>query len=240
MFRDESLVQPHISEKFILNLEEKYENNIYPLMLTVRRRKSRFIRKYIKRLALKLYFNQMAFSLILTKFNFYYNLSFFKKMNNQSRTFRKVLFLNYKRNKFYPSIQNTSNFIYTTSSLGIFSKFFKKGKSFIKNKINFLVTAGFLRKILLFSDIRNLILMVKRTPIYLTETLTAINSPVIVNYKHPFSSENVNEMRLKSFFYFYYFIFFHTKPYGYMKGRKRGRIKRKITKRIVKINNLTD
>jgi len=36
------------------------------------------------------------------------------------------------------------------------------------------------------------------------------------------------------------FMFFNNKPYGFMKGRKRGRIKRKITKRLVSINNLVD
>jgi hypothetical protein len=122
----------------------------------------------------------------------------------------------------------------------MFSKFFNKGKSFIKNKSNYLLLAGFLRKILIFSDIRNLLLLVKRTPLYFNEILSTINTPVIVNYKHPFNSSMIDEITMNNFFFFYYFIFYNTKAYGFMKTRKKGRVKRKITKRIVKINNLVD
>lgn len=187
-----------------------------------------------------MYFNVLDMSLLLSKFNSYFNISFFKKSNSYYNVFKKILMLNFRKSRFFPSLQSTSRYLYTTFSLGMFSKFFKKGKAFIKNKANFLVSAGFLRKILLYADINDIILMVKRTPIYLTEILSTINSPVIVNYKHPFNSDNIDEMRFSRHFFYHYFIFFNTKAYGFMKSKKKGRIKRKITKRIVKINRLTD
>jgi hypothetical protein len=123
----------------------------------------------------------------------------------------------------------------------MFSKFFNKGKSFIKNKSTYLVAAGFLRKILMYSSLEQLILIVKRTPMYLQEILSAINSPVIALYGHPFkSSITIDESKISNNFYFNMFIFLNSRPYSFMKTRKRGRIKRKITKRIVKINKLLD
>ena len=104
-----------------------------------------------------------------------------------------------------------------------------------------MVVAGFLRKLLLFSSLKQLMLIVKRTPLYLQEILSSINSPVINFYKHPFSNSlTVDESKLGLSFYFYMFIFYNSKPFNYLKTRKRGRIKRKITKRIVKINKLVD
>jgi hypothetical protein len=200
----------------------------------------RFKKKTIKTYTLMLSFRFIQLPLLLSKFNYYMSFSTFKKSNKYYVFFRKILMLNFRRNRFFPSIQSITNQIYVTFSLGMFSKFFKKGKAFIKNKANFLVSAGFLRKILIYSGIRDLVLMVKRTPLYFTELLSTINSPVIVNYKHPFNSKIVDEMKFKNYFFFHYFIFFNTKAYGFMKGPKKGRIKRKITKRIVKINQFTD
>jgi len=125
--------------------------------------------------------------------------------------------------------------------LGLFSKFFNKGKSFIKNKSTFLVVAGFLRKMLLYTALEQLLLVVKKTPLYLQEIMTTINSPVISLYKNPFNSSLVvDETLLRNNFYFNTFVFLNSRPYSFLKTRKKGRIKRKITKRIVKINRLVD
>jgi hypothetical protein len=152
----------------------------------------------------------------------------------------RVLFLNFRTFKFYPSIQTLDKHLYTTTSLGIFAKFLKKGKSFIKNKIVYLLVAGFFRKLLLYSELFYLMLITKRTPIYFREILSTINSPVIVNYEHPFSGHNVDEMQLKKSFFFSSFIFINSRSFSYLKPRKKGRVKRKITKKIVKINNIID
>jgi len=165
--------------------------------------------------------------------NFYTNNFFLKKTS-------KILLLNFKRNRFFPSIKNTTNTTYVTLSLGLFSSFFQKGKFFIKNKSVYLVLAGFLRKILLYANINNLILFIKHTPIYLQELISSINNPVINFYKNPFTLENVNESFLKNKFYFNMFIFMKNKSYTFLKQKKKGRVKRKISKRVVSINRLVD
>jgi hypothetical protein len=148
--------------------------------------------------------------------------------------------LNFKRNRFFPNLQSVSHVTYTNLSLGMFSRFFNKGKSFIKNKNTFLTVAGFMRKILLYSLIGKLILMVKRTPLYFQEILAHINNPVVTPYKHPFYDDTVDEFFLKKSFSYLMFIFINSKPYTFMKSKRRGRVKRKITRRLVKINRLVD
>lgn len=152
----------------------------------------------------------------------------------------KILLLNFKRNRFFPSIKSSNSTTYLTLSLGLFSSFFKKGKFFIKNKSVYLVLAGFLRKILIYSGINNLIMFIKHTPMYLHELISTISNPVINLYKNPFSSENVNEILTKNKFYFNMFIFLKNKPYTFLKSKKKGRVKRKISKRVVSINRLVD
>jgi len=152
----------------------------------------------------------------------------------------KVLLLNFKRNRFFPSLKLLNGETYLTLSLGLFSSFFHKGKFFIKNKAVYLVLASFLRKILIYSSFKELILFVLKTPIYLQELLSTINSPVINFYKHPFNDTVVNENNFLNRFYFSYFIFSSNKPYNFIKTRKKGRVKRKISKRVTSINRLTD
>jgi hypothetical protein len=162
---------------------------------------------------------------------------------NHKRSYKwdqKILLLNFRRQRFFPSIQSLKNLTYVFASLGMFAKLFKKGKSFIKNRLVYFSLVGFLRKVLLFADISKLILFVKGIPTYLPEMLTAINTPVLAEYKHPFFEENIDECKLQSHFVFSYFVFLSSRSYSFMKTRKKGRIKRKLTKRLVKLNRKVD
>lgn len=153
---------------------------------------------------------------------------------------QKILLLNFRRQRFFPSIQSLKNLTYVFASLGMFAKLFKKGKSFIKNRLVYFSLVGFLRKVLLFADIFKLILFVKGIPTYLPEMLTALNTPVIAEYKHPFFEEDIDECKLQCHFVFSYFVFLSSRSYSFMKIRKKGRIKRKLTKRLVKLNRKVD
>ena len=119
-------------------------------------------------------------------------------------------------------------------------KFFNKGRPFLKTKLVYLTLAGFLRKLLLYTMISDLDLYIKGIPIYLPELLNTLHLPTITPYKHPFNEEWVDEVGVKSHFLFNYFIFLNTKSYSFMKTRGRGRVKRKIRKRLVKLNHLID
>ena len=75
---------------------------------------------------------------------------------------------------------------------------------------------------------------------YLQEILGLLNSPATTPYKHPFTDDIINEGVQNYICFFRMFIFVSNRPYGYVKIRKRGRVKRKIMKRIVSINRMVD
>ena len=154
-----------------------------------------------------------------------------------------MLNLNFKRKRFFPVIRTLCGLTFFTISLGILAKYIKKGKSFTKKKANFLLVAGFLRKILLYSSLHNLMLMIRRTPMFLQEILSLINNPISNLYKHPFSQKRVNELKefkLGNPFNFSRIVFTTTKAYGPVKVKNKGRLKRKITKKLNIIGRVTD
>lgn len=200
---------------------------------------SLLVRKYKKNLIVKSVVKLTQLVILLSRQK-PLNLAGFFLANSKKFLFPKVLLLNFKRNRFFPSIKVLQGETYVTVSLGLFASFFKKGKFFIKNKSVYLVLASFLRKILMYTQMNELMLFVKRTPVYLQELLATIHNPVINFYKNPFGDDTINESILDIKFYFYYFMFITTKPYGFVKTRKKGRVKRKILKRVISINRLTD
>ena len=151
-----------------------------------------------------------------------------------------ILILNFRKSRFFPSLTNLKGRLFSTMSLGMFSKFFNKGKSFIKNKSVFLLIAGFLRKLILFSEIKGAMLQVKRVPLYFKEILSALHDPVVSFYKNPFTGQIINESEEKNTFKFTSFMFINNKPYGKVKNKQKGRLKRKITKRLISINRMVD
>ena len=71
--------------------------------------------------------------------------------------------------------------------------------------------------------------------------MAAINNSVINNYKNPFNDEVlINEKNVHNPFKFSFFMFINNKPYGKVKVKKKGRLKRKITKRLTQINKVLD
>jgi hypothetical protein len=122
----------------------------------------------------------------------------------------------------------------------MFSVYLHKGKSFTKNKSNYILMASFLRKVIMYSCLKNIYLLVKHIPIYLNELISTVNRKSINFYKDPFSGKLISETGKKNAFNFRVFMFFNNKPYGFIKTRKKGRIKRKITKRLVKLNRVAD
>lgn len=151
-----------------------------------------------------------------------------------------LLTLNYKRRNFFPSVSSRNGKVLVTSSLGLFSKMLNKGKSFIRNKSIYLMSAMFLRKLLIYSSIKQLTIFIKRQPLYFNEILSTLFKPVINVYKHPFNNRLVDEKFLDTNFTFRNIIFLQNKNYTNYKTRKRGRLKRRIMKRLIKVNNVLD
>ena len=165
----------------------------------------------------------------------------FKKNLYKFHGTNKILNLNFPRNRFFPNFRTIKGETYTFLSLGMFSKFFLKNKSFFKTKQMYLILASFLRKILLFSSLKFLYLIVTNIPTFLKEIMATINNSVINHYKNPFNESNfINEKSILNPFKFSFFMFINNKPYGKIKNKKKGRLKRKITKRLIQINKVLD
>lgn len=152
----------------------------------------------------------------------------------------KALSLNFSRGKFFPVIRTLSGSTYFFLSLGLLSKFLLKGKSFTKSKSVYLLLASFLRKVLLFSSLKNMYLFVNKTPLYFKEIMSSINDSVVSIYKNPFAQTSVNEKELLNPFSFPLIFFTNNKPYGFMKTKQKGRLKRKIARRITILNKVLD
>lgn len=163
-----------------------------------------------------------------------------KRTSSEFFIHHKLLILNFYKKRFFPVIRNIEGHTYFTSSLGMFSKFFNKGKSFIRSKSSFLVSAAFLRKILVYSGLLDLILLIKKIPVYFNEILNVIHNPAIPFYDHPFHGLSVDESLIFPEFRFNMFIFFNNKSFGRHKVRLRGRLKRKISRRLQRLNRVLD
>ncbi len=152
-----------------------------------------------------------------------------------------LLSLNFKRLRFFPGFKTTQGQDFTHLSLGLLNARFRKGKFFLKSKIVYLALASFFRKILLFAGIKNFFLHIHRSPKYFLEILNTLLEPVIGNYSNPFKINlSINEQSWNPSFLFHSIIFTHPKPYGKVKVKQRGRLKRKIQSRVIKLNRTLD
>jgi hypothetical protein len=80
----------------------------------------------------------------------------------------------------------------------------------------------------------------RRQPIYLQEVLAAIYRPASTIYTNPFGPKIIDEKEMKVSLRFACMVFINNKPYGPIKTKKRGRLKRKISKKLNLINRVDD
>jgi hypothetical protein len=131
------------------------------------------------------------------------------------------------------------NFLFV--STGFFIKYFENRKSFKKGKAVKLLIAKYLRKIFLLSRASNFLLIVKNNPTFLLEMLNFINIPIIHKFLDPIShkviEEKNNDLCLIKFLYF---IFLNNVNFSNNKIKKKGRIKRKIFRKLVLKDKIID
>ena len=80
----------------------------------------------------------------------------------------------------------------------------------------------------------------KKTPLYFKEIMSAVNDPVVNVYKNPFTNGTVNEKEIANNFSFPIIVFANNKPYGKVKVKQKGRLKRKISRRVTILNKVLD
>lgn len=153
-----------------------------------------------------------------------------------------ILCLNFKRNRFFPYLKESyTQEVIFNNSLGIISKYFSFKKSYLRSKASYLLSAAYLRRLLVSLSMLYLRLEIFKVPKYIKELLNIITTNTNVFYTNPFKkndivNEKLNPIELK----FSYVFFFNNKPYGVIKVKKKGRLKRKISKKVTLINNILD
>lgn len=217
------------------NLHIKYDYKNYFKDYTTQSVKPNLTKSVLKNEKLSYYKNSFLFNT-----NKSLNYISLKKNQYNFRNTQKTLALNFKRQRFFPTIRTLKGESYSFLSLGMLSKFFQKNKSFLKTKTMYLLLMSFFRKILLFSSLKYLILTISKTPLYLKEILNTLNNPVTKFYKNPFDEKEVNEKVMLNPFKFSFIIFINNKPFIPLKLKKKGRLKRKISKRITLLNRIID
>ena len=184
----------------------------------------------------------VVFNSLLYRLFFFFLFLSNKKHPQLDRIDAYVLNLNFKKNRFFPQLKDT--FFKKTvfnNSLGIISKYFSLRKSYLRGKSSYLLTAAYLRRLLLNINILKLRLEITKVPKYLKDIIRVLLTSANVFYKNPFNNSIiVNERATPTSFIFSYVFFTNNKSWGVIKRKKRGRLKRKISKKIILLNNVLD
>jgi len=160
-----------------------------------------------------------------------------------SRLFSKnySLYLNFKRNRFFPHFSlNFKRDTVFNNSLGIISKHFSLKKAFLKSKSSYLMSAVYLRRVFIYLGVNISYLTIVKTPKFLKDILNSFLTNSNSLYNHPFKNSVVNEKQNNVSLYFYYVNFVNNKALGDVKRKKKGRLIRKISKKVILYNNLID
>lgn len=101
--------------------------------------------------------------------------------------------------------------------------------------------AKYTRKFFIILKIKKLITIVKKTPNFLLEFLKFLNTPIIHKFFNPYKNEifedsNTPENRIKTIF----FLFYNNVPFSSPRLAKKGRVKRKISRKLILKNKLVD
>jgi hypothetical protein len=104
--------------------------------------------------------------------------------------------------------------------------------------------AKYLRKLFIISRIRTTILILKNNPTFLIEILKLINTPIIHKFTDPVDNKIIDETDTKEkqpdWIRFLFFIFTNNINFTKNKGPQKGRIKRKILRKLVIENKIVD
>jgi hypothetical protein len=225
--------------KNILNLKYiRYFNKIQKsnVLFNIRLRKLFSNYLVLKKKILWLFFNTYNAIYYQFIFDYFYALKLLKKRKKMN-----YLIFSFKKNKLFVNLLNfyKKNFLFLSS--GLFIKFFEKKKSFKKNKIIKILLAKYLRKIFILAKVNNIIFLIKSIPVYLLEIINFLNQPIIHKFINPYSNKVVEETSTKTFsLRIMNIIFLKNKSFCVNKIKKKGRIKRKIIRKVILENKLID
>ena len=122
----------------------------------------------------------------------------------------------------------------------VFAKFFER-KGLRNRRQTQTILMRFLRKSLIFLNIRNLNLIVRGLPFNLAQLIKVLATPVSYNISNPLRqgeifTDSTSHFRLQIWLVHFTKTFF----FGKTKLRKKGRLKRKVARKIIMNNKLVD
>lgn len=172
----------------------------------------------------------------LTKFSL-----FTRHLGKLCTTHYYKIYLTFSVSRLYINMCDIYGRNYVSLSVGLFLKFFHFKRSLKKNKMFRFLLIRFFRKLLLVSGIQNVVIYFKKTPVYITETFRFLTGPLPAPFFDPISQEKVTETWTNArSFRIHYLYFLRSVSFTNMKVAQKGRLKRKIARKIIKKNKITD
>lgn len=172
----------------------------------------------------------------VTKFSLY--LQYLGKLE---ATHLYKIYFTFTLTRFYINLWDVQNRNYVSLSVGLFLKFFQSKRSLKKNRMFRLLLVRFFRKLLIISKIKNVIIVLKKTPRDTNEIFSYLNNPLPAPFFDPVIREHITEsltdyhkLEVR------YLYFLKAVSFTNMKYRQKGRLKRKIARKVIKKNRITD
>ena len=138
-------------------------------------------------------------------------------------------------------VDNSSHKTHFFISTGLLLKYFNHKRALKKNKSMKLLMMRFLRKLLLILRLKNIVLHSKGLPLFFETLINMLYQPIAHPFQNPLTKKTITEAKNKPRdLKISELTFTHSKPYGSMKFKKRGRIKRKVRRRVMKANWVVD
>ena len=127
---------------------------------------------------------------------------------------------------------------------GLFLKYFERKKALKKNRSMKFLMMRFLRKVLLSLGLKSVGVITRGVPLHIDAMLSSLFKPLSHPFLNPLTGETINEadsekVKSKNIF-INSILFLAPRPHAIQKTRKRGRIKRKIRRKLVRTNSLID
>jgi hypothetical protein len=167
--------------------------------------------------------------------------TFFRKIKDKKQRPMYHLILTFRNNKIFVNINDRLKRNYFFLSTGLFIKFFEKKKLFRKSKIIRTILIKYLRKLFLLANLPRVVLLIKKNPIFFVDFLNLFNQQIPYKFNEPLTNREILDDESTLYVTkFLYFIFLNTEDFTRNKTKKRGRVKRKISRKIVSRNTVVD
>ena len=162
--------------------------------------------------------------------------------SNEVRPLKHVIRFKFLTSRLAVSlVDNSSHKTHFFISTGLLLKYFNHKRALKKNKSMKLLMMRFLRKLLLILKLKNIVLHSKGLPLFFETLINMLYQPIAHPFQNPLTSKTITEVKNKPRdLKISELVFTHSKPYGFMKLKKKGRVKRKVRRRVMKANWVVD